>query len=479
MSTSEEMDIVYHCLKSGADHYFEKPLKENDFKGLWQTLWTKRRESGVIKELSEEATQSSILKQKTAELETQIEKLKKEMHDAVELPVRIIGKEVETILAQAHLPAEIILSTMLKQLKKVDIYQQAFQKFLNESQIDPMSKKWLMNELAGSSDDDKSPIEWVEIDHSKSHEILRDWNFDVWSYSEEELLPLCEEMFEEFQLIDRFQIPREKLRNLLTDINQNYKKNPYHNFRHAFDVTQTVYLILTNANAASLLGYLEIMAILVAALMHDLGHPGVNNVFQVSTGSQLALTYNDKSVLENYHCSMAFSLLRKPENNIFCNLTQEQCQQVRTMIISSILATDLVLHMEIMGKWNACIVAGFAKDNKDHRNLLLQIILKCADIANPAKNFAQAKHWAIMVQEEFFAQGDKEKEKNLPVSPFMDRDKPALPRMQINFIEYLVQPLFSSLRTLMPDLSKLCDTLQDNKQKWLSLESAPQNGTVL
>jgi cAMP-specific phosphodiesterase 4 len=48
--------------------------------------------------------------------------------------------------------------------------------------------------------------------------------------------------------------------------------------------------------------------------VHDLGHPGRNNAFQVATESELALLYNDKSVLEMMHISKAFQLLKEPGN---------------------------------------------------------------------------------------------------------------------------------------------------------------------
>lgn len=73
------------------------------------------------------------------------------------------------------------------------------------------------------------------------------------------------------------------------------------------------------------------------------------------------------------------------------------------MIITSILATDLAHHMEITAQWNS-IIGKFTKDDKSYRSLLLQIILKAADISNPGKPFEIAKYWANMVQEEFFAQ---------------------------------------------------------------------------
>jgi len=46
-------------------------------------------------------------------------------------------------------------------------------------------------------------------------------------------------------------------------------------------------------------------------------HAGVTNDFLIKTSSPLAIFYNDSSVLENYHCSVAFLLLQQEDSNIF------------------------------------------------------------------------------------------------------------------------------------------------------------------
>lgn len=47
----------------------------------------------------------------------------------------------------------------------------------------------------------------------------------------------------------------------------------------------------------------EVAALLLGALIHDFKHPGRSNAFLTKTGHSLALTYNDVSVLENFHLS--------------------------------------------------------------------------------------------------------------------------------------------------------------------------------
>ena len=76
--------------------------------------------------------------------------------------------------------------------------------------------------------------------------------------------------------------------------------------------------------------------LLVAAVGHDLGHPGLNNPFLVErrpqfrsgfsqlhwlnvvrTRHEVAVTYNDRSPLENMHCAKLFHILREPDTNVF------------------------------------------------------------------------------------------------------------------------------------------------------------------
>ncbi len=84
--------------------------------------------------------------------------------------------------------------------------------------------------------------DWTQFDvESKACELLRSWDFDVWAYKEEQLFPFFADMFNDFGLFEKFNVPREKFQNFLNEAKNNYsKKNPYHNFRHAFDVRKMI-----------------------------------------------------------------------------------------------------------------------------------------------------------------------------------------------------------------------------------------------
>jgi hypothetical protein len=59
--------------------------------------------------------------------------------------------------------------------------------------------------------------------------------------------------------------------------------NPFHCFRHAFTVTQHVWLFLADRSEGACchaLQELDCLALLLAAMCHDLEHPGTTNAFQ-------------------------------------------------------------------------------------------------------------------------------------------------------------------------------------------------------
>ncbi len=64
------------------------------------------------------------------------------------------------------------------------------------------------------------------------------WSFDALSYTREDLIRLVLAMFDIFGITKGFNIPTDRLFNLIVAISKAYKDVPYHNFWHAVDVTQ-------------------------------------------------------------------------------------------------------------------------------------------------------------------------------------------------------------------------------------------------
>jgi len=304
------------------------------------------------------------------------------------------------------------------------------------------------------------------------------WHFDAFSLArctnDHALLFAGHHFFDTAGLIDAFGLDRTTLLAFLRKVESGYRPNPYHSRDHACDVLQSTLWILNskpsgdeNSNGAqktlvSLVEPLDVLALLVAAIGHDIDHTGQNNAFHVSTSTDLAILYNDRSVLENHHCAKVFAILQNPHCALLAPLTVKQRRELRDIVVSVVLGTDMSVHFKNVDRLSAAISAGnFDLTNRDDKTFVLEMVLHSADVANPCRPEPIYRMWTDKVMEEFYDQGDKEKDAGLPVSKFFDRDAPNLPRCQVGFINFVVQPLFTVMGDLLP-LSELLSHLHAN-----------------
>ncbi len=303
------------------------------------------------------------------------------------------------------------------------------------------------------------------------------WEWDYRGRPLQDLYGMLTKVYEYYNLFDEFNIEKKTFCAFITEVSRRYLDNPYHNFYHAVDVTQTVFVLLRTMGLDQYLNRLEILSILTAALCHDVQHPGLNNSYHVSAQTPVAVVYNDQSVLENFHTAVTFSILSNPDTNIFSNLTRKQYQQVRRSIVHMVLSTDMTCHFGMLDKFKsllerkaqAATAKGKASQTQIHRRTLLNVMLHACDISNPAKPWALCKDWSDRISEEFFAQGDREKREALPVSQNMDRTTTDQAAMSLNFIDFIVSPMFVSVRRLLPGVFQCVDTLAENRVNWFRI----------
>ena len=62
---------------------------------------------------------------------------------------------------------------------------------------------------------------------------------------------------------------------------------------------------------------------------------------------------------------------------------------------------------------------------------MLQCLIHCADLGNPAKPVDLAADWAKRITQEQFIQGDDEKRLGIPLNPLGDRDQVCLGKCQV------------------------------------------------
>mmetsp|Transcript_17174 Transcript_17174/g.56226 ORF Transcript_17174/g.56226 Transcript_17174/m.56226 type:complete len:887 (+) Transcript_17174:482-3142(+) len=310
--------------------------------------------------------------------------------------------------------------------------------------------------------------------------MLNSWEFNVFNYSRDDLYEYCMLMFEELGLFECQLVDPYILRNYLREVASLYHDNAYHNFEHCIDVTHAVYRFITLTEHRTLLTSTEKFALMVAATAHDMDHPGVNNMYLVNTRDLLARTYNDSSVLENRHVSCLYQLIQeKPEADIFSNVPDEKTwREIRKIIIYCILHTDMVHHFKMVSQLEVFFELHSADvydpklyEAPEDRLLMLSLMLHASDISNPMKPWHIYEGWASCVLAEFFSQGDKERERKLPISAQMDRDNTSKPMSQIGFMEFIVAPLYGTTAKLFPEMAHLMLNLLENRRRWGELYS--------
>nr|KAF7423649.1 hypothetical protein H0235_008932 [Vespula pensylvanica] len=282
---------------------------------------------------------------------------------------------------------------------------------------------------------------------------------------------LCVHLFHWYGLLEYFNLDVVTVWKLFAFIEEGYHStNPYHNSIHATDVTQAMHCFLQEEKIRTHLTHLEIMASLIAAVTHDLDHPGVNQPFLVATSNHLAALYQNTSVLENHHWRSAIGCLI--ESGVYDQLPGEVRSELQRHISSLILATDITRQQEFLTSFRHYLDENILDMKKcEDRHFILQIALKCADISNPCRPWDISRKWSYKVCEEFFRQGDYERRLNLPVTPLCDRHSTSIPKIQAGFFKFVVTPLYEEWHRFLGDgLSvSLMEYLRSNQKKWETL----------
>ena len=372
-----------------------------------------------------------------------------------------------------------------------------FQKVNNSNKhISSLNPKKLLNEnnQKTSEMDSLEKYSYIYIDH-----LLKQYNYDTKHITEKDfnifelkkivgqsnVLPLMGRVIlETFGLKDDKIINVSKLETFLNTVSSQYLTTTlYHNNMHGADVTQTISLFFLNSNAEKMFQttVLDLLSIFIAALGHDLGHPGLTNNFHVNASTELAITYNDASCLENFHCCKLFTILKKDETNIFEKLTVNDYKDIRKRMISEILATDMFYHKKVMSMIQSLLPQikndkfEFTDDKdtmKKEQQSLLDFFIHSADLAHNTKLFNISLKWVELLSEEFWLQGDKEKSMGLTVSFLCDRKDTNVPSSQVNFIRGFIIPTFDVLIKIFPTLSYTVDNANNNINEWQKLVDA-------
>ncbi|XP_077374097.1 3',5'-cyclic-AMP phosphodiesterase 4C-like isoform X1 [Festucalex cinctus] len=317
---------------------------------------------------------------------------------------------------------------------------------------------------------------------AKELEEINRWGIDIFKIAEHSgNRPLTVTMYTVFQerdLLKSFKIPVDTFITFMMTLEDHYHADvAYHNNIHAADVVQSTHVLLSTPALEAVFTDLEILAALFASAIHDVDHPGVSNQFLINTNSELALMYNDASVLENHHLAVGFKLLQEDNCDIFQNLSKKQRHSLRKLVIDMVLATDMSKHMNLLADLKTMVetkkvtsLGVLLLDNYSDRIQVLQNMVHCADLSNPTKPLELYRQWTDRIMVEFFTQGDRERDKGMEISPMCDKHNASIEKTQVGFIDYIVHPLWETWADLVhPDAQEILDTLEDNREWYQSM----------
>jgi len=337
--------------------------------------------------------------------------------------------------------------------------------------------------------------------------------------------------FLRFELHKTLKCSETTLQNWLALIEANYhSSNTYHNSTHAADVLHATAFFLERQNIKEICGDpIDEAVCLIAAAIHDVDHPGKNSAFLCNSDDALAKLYNDITVLENHHAALSFQLTTSDDRvNIFKNLGREDYLLMRRGIIDLVLATDMSKHVVHLNNFaalyrqfepkspgpslasrdsgddivsaddsgegggdgaptaradpssegeeeeesgagvvGATLSLAEIRECPDRVNVVKRMLIKCADVSNPARPLHICKVWAHRIAEEYFTQTDEEKEKGMPVvMPHFDRTTCSIPKSQIGFYDFFINDMFDIWSAFTP-CPQLTEIINANYTYWV------------
>lgn len=317
-------------------------------------------------------------------------------------------------------------------------------------------------------------------------EVLGNWSFTALNYRNniDVLLRLTFRIFEDFGLLKEFEISTERFKYFLLAINANYFDNPYHNFCHVVDVLQCCYYLLKNSGYGQLpklLGSLNLFALLIGCLCHDLGHPSFGNNFLKETDHPLSILFNDSSVLENYHAMVLFSIMRCPLYDWISNSKIDK-KKFRKCLLGCVLGTDMSNHFDFIKKFENSFPNVNNSDPKsgdeafilsfDEKCQLATALIKCSDISNVLRPFSIAKSWGVALLNEFVLQGDYERLIGINLGPLNDRETLKIGEAQNQFLTIVAAPLYRVMSGKIGNLDCFEEWIGENSNNWLNFDDS-------
>ncbi|EAY12558.1 Response regulator receiver domain containing protein [Trichomonas vaginalis G3] len=475
MSSNDQYEIVFDCLSKGADDYIIKPLTPQVLKNMYANVWLKRKQNAAAAKVQHQNIEKEVIQRR-------INEMKQSFNQSVKTPINDITKSLEAILQSSGMSPDALstLTAAINKLKTIDSEGEVIPQPVPA--VSPDMKDYLQSNFGVGAP--KKPITPIAVKAAikvrappptvpvltplNLGDKLLDLQFNIWDIAEIKLMNLANDLFTHYGLKEIIKAKDGEIEHFLQKTQQSFNLNPFHNFRRSIAGLQFATMILSKYKER--VPPFEAAAGLFAALLHDIGHPGTNNMFQIRTSSQLALIYNDKSVLEMNSASVGARLVQE----VFSfSIDDQDFSTLRATFLSNVLATDYSKLQKFLAK-----AANIKMDweNKEHRQIALQLLTLMSDLSFAIRNWKTTSYWYGMMRDEHYIQGDMERKRNMKSIPLMDRraNRPNTELIKTHF-EIMVMPVFQLGAKIFPEFEQLLLLqLQVNHDIILEMEKVEQ-----
>lgn len=399
--------------------------------------------------------------------------------------------------------------------------------------------------------------------------LILQYSVDPYEYSNEFLIEASVEFFHYYHLQEIYNFTDDSLLTFITAVKELYNPdNNFHNFKHAWGVLHMSFQILVHG-ADKCFSSSDIFAILIAAVCHDVGHPGNNNAFEFAIKSDVSKLYfqpNENCVLERYHVGLTQKLLfprietveqeleRQSTNLILNGLNEKEKEGFFELVNFIILGTDMAKHgllvkeaqtlaEQVKSASSLSLTSSYSSSDSDNgtaesksnnipkasrrkgrttkqgdeedsglispvssvasvqgrshhhmtpkfgskhvfqrlgqenslieeifgsneaRRTLARILVHTADIGAQTQEYSIAFKWVNRCYTEFQTQACREKELGIMTSPFLHEltDDKKIFASQYSFINDIVEPIWSAVAEIFPDMKFASSQLINNK----------------
>ncbi|XP_043911570.1 cone cGMP-specific 3',5'-cyclic phosphodiesterase subunit alpha' [Protopterus annectens] len=310
---------------------------------------------------------------------------------------------------------------------------------------------------------------------------LYEFRFSDFPLSEHELIKCGIQMFFELNVVEKFKVPAEVLVRWMYTVRKGYRDITYHNWRHGFNVGQTMFALLMTGKLKKYYSDLEAFAMVAAAFCHDIDHRGTNNLYQMKSQHPLAKLHGS-SILERHHLEYSKTLLQDESLNIFQNLNKRQFENVMHLFEVAIIATDLALYFKKRTMFQKIVDAAeqmqseediikYVTSDPTKKEIIMAMMMTGCDLSAITKPWEVQSKVALMVASEFWEQGDLERTvlQQQPI-PMMDRNKAdELPKLQVGFIDFVCTFVYKEFTRFHKEINPMYEGLQNNRVEWKTL----------